>query len=319
MINAKIWYEAFNDFNIFDCAVRNKNVFSFIAIGEKGDNADAFPPVRLINILADKGEMGFSEYTGFNWPNLAIARKPVEQAVMVSSHGYVAVLGAGERHVEAKIPIGTDTTPLFTSAQAVATIDGYLYAVGAWRAVCRRSAKGKWENLADRKTLPEPKENKHGSSSGGFEAIDGFNSNDIYCAGGKGDIWRFDGTCWYHCAVPTNMYIHNLCCAGDGYVYVGMQSGSIMRGRENRWEIIHTGDFTLPFKDIVWFSGKIWCTSDYGLWTIENGKLIDADVPVAAHSCSGNLSVGDGVMLLAGRYGAAVFDGKTWEQLSPEG
>ncbi len=114
------------------------------------------------------------------------------------------------------------------------------------------------------------------------------------------------------------MYIHNVCCAGDDYVYVGMQSGSVLRGRENTWELIHTGTLTLPFKDIVWFAGKVWCTSDYGVWTIDNGKLTDADIPVLAHSCSGNLSVGDGVMLLAGRYGAAVFDGKSWEQLSPE-
>lgn len=144
----------------------------------------------------------------------------------------------------------------------------------------------------------------------GFEAISGFNADDLYCVGGKGDAWRYDGKEWHRCPVPTNMYLESVCCAGDGHVYIGMQSGRLMRGREDHREVIHEDYMTLPFKDMVWFDGRLWCTSDYGLWTVENGKLIDADVPPQVKTCSGNLSAADGVMLLAGHYGAAVYDGK---------
>ena len=72
---------------------------------------------------------------------------------------------------------------------------------------------------------------------------------------------------------------------------------------------------TLAFKDMVWFDGKVWCTSDYGLWVIKDGKLKEAELPAEVTACAGNLSVGDGVMLLAGMYGATVYDGKTWTRL----
>ena len=164
--------------------------------------------------------------------------------------------------------------------------------------------------------MPKPEPKKKGESvRGGFEAIAGFNAKDIYCVGDKGDAWRYDGERWYQCAVPTNMLFKSVCCAGDGFVYIGMQSGSVMRGREDKWTIIHKDQMTLPFKDMVWFDGKVWCTSDFGLWVIEDGELSEAPVPAEVKVCSGNLAVGDGVMLLAGYHGATVHDGKQWNRL----
>ncbi len=61
-----------------------------------------------------------------------------------------------------------------------------------------------------------------------------------------------------------------------------------MRGRENMWKVIHIGELSTPFKDMVWFAGKVWGTSDYGLWTIVNDKVDYADIPANAHACSGN-------------------------------
>ncbi len=318
MINEKQWNKAFDGFNIVDCAVRSKVALSFICIKATNGTVEEEPNKRLVNVFLDTGEVEFTEYTGFAHPSLTVARKPLEQAVMVGIDGVVAVLGSGIHGLETEIPMGSDETPLFTSASAIATIDGIVYAAGNWRTVCRRTAAGVWENMADRKTLPIPERNQHGSNDDGFDVIDGFNDHDIYCAGGYGDVWRFDGVQWHHCLLPTSMNIESICCAGDGYVYVGLQSGSVVRGRENSWQLIHRGRLSLPFKDMVWFDGKVWCTSDYGIWTIVNGKLAEADVDDSTRSCSGNLAVGDGVMLLAGMYGASYFDGKTWTRLGPD-
>lgn len=318
LINKEKWNNAFDGFNIYDCAVRNKDAFSFVCIkATKGKVGDE-PNKRLINVFIDSGDVEFIEYTGFAQPLLTVARKPLEQAVMVGIDGDVAVLGSGKHGLETEIPMGRDETPLFTSAAAIATIDGYVYAAGNWRTVCRRTAAGVWENIADRKTLSIPERNENGSNDDGFDAIDGFNDHDIYCGGGKGDLWRFDGLQWHHCSLPTNMYIESICCAGDGYVYIGMQSGSILRGRDNKWKMIHEGKLSLPFKDLVWFDGVVWCTSDYGIWAIKDGKVREANVEANTRSCSGNLSVGDGVMLLAGMYGASIFDGNIWKKLGPD-
>lgn len=90
-----------------------------------------------------------------------------------------------------------------------------------------------------------------------------------------------------------------------------------MRGRDDDWRLIYKGAMSLPFRDMVWFAGKVRCTSDFGTWTIENGVLVDPELPSSVRACSGNLAVGDGVMPLAGFYGASVFDGTTWTPFGP--
>ncbi|WP_348945531.1 hypothetical protein ABHF33_02765 [Chitinibacter sp. FCG-7] len=145
-----------------------------------------------------------------------------------------------------------------------------------------------------------------------FEDIDGFSKTDIYAVGGKGDAWHFDGERWQQLPFPSNMQLEAVCCAGDGQVYIGAEQGTVFRGRGNRWEMIYKGQMSLPYRDMVWHDGRVWCTSDYGLWTITDGQHERADVPHKVYSCAGHLSVGDGVMLLAGLWGTMLHDGKEW-------
>lgn len=150
----------------------------------------------------------------------------------------------------------------------------------------------------------------------GFEAIAGFGANDLYAAGGEGDLWRFDGQQWHPCRVPTQMAMESLCCAGDGYVYVGLQSGGLLRGRENEWQVIHEDRMSVPFKDIVWYQDRLWCTSEYGLWTLgQDGTLGNDDIPALATACGGNLSTADGILMVSGLNGAAIHDGSQWHRL----
>ncbi|WP_147306976.1 hypothetical protein [Roseateles depolymerans] len=110
--------------------------------------------------------------------------------------------------------------------------------------------------------------------------------------------------------------METICCAGDGYVYIGLQSGGLLRGRGDEWEVIHVDTMTVPFKDIVWYQDQVWCTSEYGLWNVgKDGKLVDADVPPLASACAGNLSTADGILMVAGMNGAALHDGNGWHRL----
>lgn len=320
MISKDHYDEAFSGFQIFDCAVRTKEIYSFVLVDLGRTRKNYEPDKRLVTYFKNyqggpqeynnKPLLNWQQYTGFPRPKLAISRTPKEQAVMVASDGSVAVLGAGYNDMEQAIPLSKDG-PLYSDMGALATIDGRVYAAGGWRHVCYRDAANHWVPI--RHNLPDPTTKMN--SDVGFDAIDGFNAEDIYCVGGRGDAWRFNGKRWHQCALPTNMLLENVCCAGDGYVYIGMQSGCVMRGREDKWQIIHEGHLTLPFSDMVWFDGRVWCTSDYGIWMIEDGKFIEPNLPPEVRACSGNLSVADGVMLLAGMYGATVYDGKTWTRL----
>ncbi|WP_173391104.1 hypothetical protein [Ralstonia solanacearum] len=149
----------------------------------------------------------------------------------------------------------------------------------------------------------------------GFDDFDAFSETDIYAAGGKGDVWHYDGKAWHRVPFPSNMWIASVCCGQDGHVYIGAQSGSVFQGRGNEWKLIHKGDLSLPFKDMVWFGDRVYATNDYGLWEIKDGSIKPSDAPIEITNCSGNLSVGDGVMLLAGHYGAALHDGTGWTRL----
>lgn len=35
------------------------------------------------------------------------------------------------------------------------------------------------------------------------------------------------------------------------WVYIGAQSGAVSRGRGQQWTLIHRGDMTLPFQNLV--------------------------------------------------------------------
>ncbi|RSZ59022.1 hypothetical protein HF313_25200 [Massilia atriviolacea] len=318
MMTYQEYVKFFAGFLIDDCAVRSRTAFSFVAVEHISDSD--LGNKRLINYFIDKPagkNLGASKYTGFAGVRLAVSSKPKGQAIIVSRNCAVGVLGAGEDAREEPIPYGRPDSPLYTTMHALATIDGLVYAVGGWRAVCRRVGKDQWESIVDRTSLPVPERNEFGSNDDGFHAIDGFAANDIYCGGGHSDLWRYDGKRWHRCNLPTNMVLHNICCGGDGYVYLGMQNGSVLRGRENSWSQIHKGELSIPFKDMVWYDNKIWCTSDYGTWLIDNGKFLQDDLPPEIKSCSGNLAVGDGVLLLAGRYGATMYDGQSWTSLIP--
>lgn len=314
-MNDGVFREVFQGFGIIDCALRSKNVACFLLNKLKTENGE--PQVqRVVNLFLDRsgdGSWGYGEYTGFLHGMLAASEKPKSQAIAVNGRGSVVVIGSGFSGLEKPIPLGSEGK-LDTSCRELRTVDGYVYAAGPWRSVCRRIEADRWERVGDRSSLPSPPQNEHGFSiGGGFDTIDGFSASDIYAGGGEGDVWRFDGNIWHQCAIPTNMLVESICCAGDGYVYIGLQSGSVLKGRENSWKMIYKGKMTLPFKDMVWFDEKVWCTSDYGVWNIQADKVEDAKLPSEIRSKAGNLAVHDGVMLLAGLYGAALFDGKDWE------
>ena len=195
-------------------------------------------------------------------------------------------------------------------------IYGMAYAVGGGRTVCRRRGPNDWESLC--LNLPLGTRAEHDdvkkSEDMAFEDIDGFSHNDLYVIAGRGVVWHLNGTAWRRIPFPSNMFLESVCCAGDGHVYIGAQSGTMFRGRGDQWEMIHRGNMSLPFKDIVWHANRLWCTSDYGLWTVNGNKVERVeDLPSEISVCAGNLSAADGVMLMGGVHGAAFHDGQTWQ------
>ncbi|MDR0701501.1 MAG: hypothetical protein LBF61_03665 [Azoarcus sp.] len=323
MISEEEFRKIISGFSIVDCAVRNKDFLHFMSVNTKeAENADVFSQTtvgkRAIVFMPTRpygARAGRIHLTGWETMQICGSQHNEDKIVCVEAYANIYAAGGGQAEKEDPIPKGPDG-PCRGAIQRVRMIDGMLYAAGGWNTVCRRRGRNDWESLC--LNLPVPKSNKFDieeSEIMGLEDIDGFARDDLYVIAGKGVVWHCDGKEWRQLPFPSNMLMLSICCAGDGQVYIGAQSGSLFRGRGDRWDIVERGQMSLPFQDIVWHAGRLWCTSDYGLWTLEKNRIVRADVPSEISVCAGHLSAADGVMLMAGANGAAYHDGDRWHSI----
>lgn len=315
----------FDGYTISDCIVRKKDVYCFIVRNtaeseNSGPTAEANVTKKLVTYFASEtGAMRFGEsiFEGYQRLVGGASQHRENKCIVVSSSGDVFATGGGSSENEEDIPRAREG-PRRGSIFRLRGIDGFLYAVGSGHTVCRRTGRNNWESLCFNLPMETQADfdSVERSENMSFEDLDGFSTQDIYAVAGKGRVWHFDSKKWTSIPFPSNMYLHSICCAGDGNVYIGAQSGTIFRGRNNHWELISNGELTLPLMDLVWHAGKVWGTNDYGLWQIDGKRLVTAEMPASEIAVSaGNLSVADGVMLMAGAHGAAVHDGTSWHAL----
>lgn len=239
---------------------------------------------------------------------------PFSQYVGVTMANEVFAIGSGFKGLE-------DPIPYKFAISNTRAISGRVYVVGCARNVVRRIDRNNWESLNKDIHLPAQDEIKTIReqmlflNAAGFDCIDGFFEDDIYAAGGKGDVWHFDGDEWRQIHFPSNMLIESICCGQDGHVYIGAQSGTVFKGRKDQWKMIHRGALTLPFRQMVWFQDRVWATSDYGVWQIIVDDVIEADLPAEVRMCSGYISCTETTLVLAGAFGVARLENGHWDIL----
>lgn len=327
LITIREFERSFYGYQITDCAVRNRGFFHFSARNRaEGEKAGVLSEWKVtkreIGFYKDEPideRAGWQDFSKFEVTHVGAAKRDgKDEVVLVDSGGQVYSRGAGHDDMETPIAISKDGPRMGGSVRRIRMIDGVLYGCGGFRSVFRRRGVNAWESLYHDLPAQTRRENDDVSLMGdmAFCDIDGFNHEDLYVVAGKGVVWNLQGQHWRRCAFPSNMYMESVCCAGDGHVYIGAQSGTVFRGRGDTWKMIHRGDLTLPFKDMVWHAGRLWCTNDYGLWTLEGDRIervqgLASEVAVSA----GNLSAADGVMLMAGTHGAAFHDGTEWHPI----
>lgn len=297
-------------YNIVGCTVRSKDAFIFVAQEDytKWPNWNGTPPddddlhQRVVPFLRTRPggqQWSMTQLNAFEGLSVAMTFDPKPQAVVSGVRGFIYSIGSGEAALEKDAPTRGGVTKLKTIGQ-------HVYLAGGRRTVLRRTAKDEWVQLT--KQMPVAK----GFTANGFEDLDGFSEADIYAAGGDGDVWHFDGKTWRQCAFPSNQMIKTVCCGGDGNVYISGIMGATFAGKQNTWKLVAEPNLSIPFKDMVWYEDCVWCTNDYNVWQIKDGKLELADMPGSTRLCCGYLSVRDGVLLLAGHGGAAFREKGEW-------
>lgn len=303
-------------YRLVDCDLASASLFYFLLrqdyTRQPGWREGSEPPhethlsKRALSLRTgnpDESKWGQMTLTGMNLAMGAYALQPTAQYVVVDIESSAWAHQTNSDGFEPLIASLAQGGVLSGAITRVKCLGEHLLVVTSARQVLARVTPGQWQLLGQR--LPYDFDAATFSNYG-FEDVDRFEPNDVYAAGGAGDVWHFDGTAWRQCFFPTNWGLSAVCCGGDGQVYICAGGGTIYRGRGDRWTRVAEGNFALPFKDMVWYEDLLWCTSDYGLWTFDGKTLKDADVPSGVKICAGNLATRDGVLLVAG-YGGAAF------------
>lgn len=326
MITQSQYEKCLKGFRIIDCAVRNPDIFYFTAIEdfEPKDEDDEGPPEtelchRIIAHFARQpleAQWDYQAYQGVRGLYAAATKYPDERFIGIDRGGYAIVLGGDVDAIEEPIP-GGPMGPRRGGVRKVKAVDGRLYICTGNRGLARRDGPNNWTSLCSN-LLMEDDIDSDAYFDQGFEDFDSFDGREFYCAG-TADAWYLQDGRWERIPLPADRGFRTVCCSGDGWAYIGCEDRTIWRGRHGNWQLFEKPrSFFDPiprFNDMVWFQDRVYCVSDFALWEIIDDECSECPLPEEVKECCGNLSVADGIMLMAGEYGAAHFDGKEWTVL----
>jgi hypothetical protein len=239
---------------------------------------------------------------------MAVARTPLEQMIAIGEWGDVSCVGSGDVHLEhvaasAQKPV-SDRGPL----RGARRIGSAIYVVGMDRQAYRRTDANRWAEFG-------PKTQSQATDPTGFEAVDGFNEQEIYAVGWDGDIWKFSGQTWEQIPSPTNLVLVDVCCAGNGSVYACGRKGFLIRGRGQTWDAVDTQGLDEDIWSLAWFNERLYCSTLYGVYTLESNGVREVDMGADQPKTCHRLSAEDGVLWSIGAKDVMAFDGTSWSRI----
>lgn len=312
----KIYDEYFDGCDIFDCIV-GKNMGGLLA-RESGVPLSEVVKSKLVDLGLSRNSFGSDNgYADLeNFPDMhgCLITHPDPAFILVSSNRQVFKRGyEGDNEVDKLEEDICDDSFIVTNVRA---INGRAYAVTIGREVFRRDDVNVWVNIgSDMSDNVHLREEVY--ETGGFNDIDGFSEQDLYAAGENGDCWHYDGEKWERIDLPVNSTLETVCCAEDGYVYIGGMYETILKGRYDKWEILRQEKSESSVWKIVSFKSKIYISMYHGLFELKDKALKEVHY--------GGLSVSDYGLLgtdthktklvAGGSLAVYVFDGDEWKEL----
>ena len=193
--------------------------------------------------------------------------------------------------------------------------DSY-YGCGNERTLVRRLPDGRWEGL------------NRVEDGGRYNDLDGFSETEIYVVGNEDAFSMWDGERLISIdpgfeGGPWSKVFHadSVCCGGDGRVYVSGSNAELIAGRHgDGWEtLIPQRKSNLgTLRSLAWYDGTLYGVSDKQMFVYDPDgarwkvKLWNDENSPASF---GFMSVKDGIMLVAGPFGANWFDGTAWHRI----
>lgn len=247
-----------------------------------------------------RGQLGHMGDRNWSTTAVCVARQPVQKLVAISEDGDVFTYAAGKAGDEVIKP-----TPVVLRGLGV--VDGYPIACGMKRQVYRRIADDTWVEMH----APPPREGENA----GFEAIAGFNINEMYAVGWNGEIWEWNGQAWLNQTSPTNLILTAVCCGDDGNVYVCGQNGTLIQGRNDSWNLVPLEDIAEDLWDLCWFERKLYLATMTSLYVMTGANVAPVHFGPDRPATCGKLTAAEGVMWSIGSDDVFSFDGKQWMRI----
>ena len=104
-------------------------------------------------------------------------------------------------------------------------------------------------------------------------------------------------------------------CAGDGKVYIGGHDGTLIRGRDEEWELVEHEITEDDIWDIEWFKEKLYVSTLHNVYQLDGDKLVPVDFGKDKPKTCYQLSAAEGVMWSNGEHDIMSFDGKKWTRI----
>lgn len=275
--------------------------------------------VSLANDELSKGELPYTYYTvrvngdwrdggDSSWDAVSniVCDIPSRKFLTLGPNGQIRILGAGYRQEENIYSSGIDPNQ-YGLLRGSRTINGKAYVCGMNRQVFRRDDTNNWIFLSQNVSRSE--------DVVGFEAIDGFSASDIYAAGWKGEIWHFDGGVWRQKDSPSNQILLDVCCAGDGSVYICGKNGTLIKGLNDQWEMLDLAPFVSDLWSICWYGEQLFLATSRELFFLKNNQLVAVDFGGDFPSTCRKLVTGSGLLWSVGVKDIFEFDGASWSRI----
>lgn len=275
----------------------------FVAMTDDAIDYASYPHAHIL--FSNAGQLGNLGMVEWGVVGLGLVTRPERRIVAIGTMGQVLTVGQGER-VEERVGTPSDGPEARGMIRCLGVVDGVAYAAGMNRQVYRRSGAGAWITIDF-----EPDTSK----VCGFEAIDGFGTEDLYAVGWNGEIRRFRNGLRRPVESPTNLILTGVCCAPDGNVYACGKNGAILVGTEDKWSIIDHPITKEDFWSVAWFKGAAFFSSMHFVYRLKDGNLSRMDMgPDWPQSCY-HLATDGNLLVSTGKKDVMAFDGDSWRRI----